>query len=247
MSLPFSDTSTFKGIIQEIERNLDMSQGDISGDSALLKHFTALVNLTLDDFTDLAIKSSGRWQFDDSNQTDYPIIMTNLVSGQRDYSFTTDATGNLILDIYRVFAKNSASGVYEEIFPIDAQSDADTVGFTDGQNLTGVPYHYDKTANGIFLDPVPSYSATSGLKVYINRESTYFTTADTTKKPGVPGDLHEYFALKPAYKYSRNKRQANTASLANDVERMEKRIMDYYTVRAKDDRSVLKGKPFLFM
>lgn len=178
----------------------------------------------MDDFMAIAIKSSGTWQFDDSNHTDYPIIRTNLVSGQRDYSFTTDESGNLILDIYKVIIYD-ANGFGREIYPIDAQTTdfqgSFTSDFYDGQNRTGVPTRYDKTANAIFLDYVPNYSATNALEVYINRESTYFTSSDTTKKPGVPGLFHKYFALKPALDYARRNNLSILPRLENEVMKFE--------------------------
>ena len=204
----------------------------------------------MDDFWNIALPASGRWQLDDSNQTDYPIITTNLVANQRDYNFTTDETGNLILDIYRVLVLASATGTtYYDIYPVDAQSDIDTFGLTDGQDTTGTPFRYDKTANGIFLDPIPSYSATNGLKIYINREASYFTTADTTKKPGVPGILHKYFYLKPALDYARRNNLSNYNTLAVEVEKMEGKggtIEKHFAFRSRDERKQLTMSPIRF-
>jgi hypothetical protein len=240
MSIQFNDTTTLKGIAQIYEKEIGANQGDITGNTTKLKSFTADANLALDDYTAIALQASGTWQFDDSNQTDYPIITTNLVSGQRDYSFTTDEGGNLILDIYKVLVLQSATGtVYSELFPVDQQSDYDATGFTDGQNITGTPTTYDKTANGIFLDAIPGYNATKGLKVYINRESSYFTYSDTTKKPGVPGLHHKYFALKPALDYARRNNLATLPRLEQEVAKMERDIKEYFGRREKDTRNIL--------
>ena len=99
MSLQFNDTTNNLGLIQLIERNCKL-EGKISSNTNLLKNFTADVNVAFDKLLMILFSSSGKWQFDDSNHTDYPIITTNLVAGQRDYSFTTDEQGNIILDIY---------------------------------------------------------------------------------------------------------------------------------------------------
>jgi hypothetical protein len=256
MSLQYSDTSTYKGIIQEIERELGFDQGYISGNTAHLKHFTAGVNLAWDHYVYLAIKSSGTWQWDDSNHTDHPIIKTNLVDGQREYSFTTDEGSNLILDIERVFIIPSASATeFQEIYPVDAQSDAVSSGITSETTSEGVPYSYDKTGNVLFLDPIPSYNKTSGLKVYINREASYFTTADTTKKPGCPGIHHRYFALRAAYDYARRKNLAVAGSLRNEIQSFEGdeengvvgSIERYFARRSRDERKILTPKRELFI
>lgn len=253
MSLQFNDTTNFRGLVQLYEKEIGANQGDVSGSTALLKEFTALCNLALDDFTSIAIPASGAWQWDDSSQTDYPIITTNLVASQRDYSFTEDGSSNLILDIYRVFILQSATGTdYVEIFPVDAQSDIGTEGFTANQTATGTPYRYDKTANGLFLDPIPSYAATNGLKLYINREASYFTTAHTDRKPGVYGTLHAYFYLKPALTYARRNNLANANQIEREVIKFEGvagrggLIREAYAWRARDERKQLSMRSIRF-
>lgn len=200
------------------------------------------MNMALDRALSLIFKSCGTWQFDDSNHSDYPIIMTNLVSGRRDYSFTTDEQGNLILDIYRVMVKNQ-SGIYEEIYPVDQQNDDNVSSFYDGQNTTGTVVRYDKTANGIFLDSIPNYSQTNGIKIFINREASYFTTADTTKKPGFAGLFHEYVALRPSFQYAYRNGLSNTKALQSEMEKMESAIKSYYRDRSKDEPLIITTKP----
>ena len=174
------------------------------------------------------------------------------MANQRDYTFTTDGSGNLILDIYRVFIFRSATATdYEEIFPVDSQSDrwVLTDGLTRNQTNTGTPSVYDKTANGFFLDPIPSYNATNGLKVYINREASYFTSTDTTKKPGVPGNLHKYFYLKPAAEYARRNNLANQDRLMTEVLKMEGKggtIEKQFAFRARDERKGLSMRGISF-
>src|SRR3990167_11282297 len=103
MSIQFNQTaSPYRGLVQFYEKEIGANRADVSGTAEKLAQFTSDVNQALDDFWAIAIPASGTWQLDDSNQTDYPIITTNLVASQRDYSFTTDGSSNLILDIYRV-------------------------------------------------------------------------------------------------------------------------------------------------
>lgn len=243
MSLVFSSTANKNGIIQRIERNVFGPDGDgrITGNSTLFAYFTNDVNMALDRALSIIFNADGRWQFDDSNHTDYPIITTNLVANQRDYSFTTDGSSNLILDIYKVAILPSATAtLYDEVSPADAQSDDNSV-FVEASE-TGVPSQYDKTANGIFLNPVPNYSATNGLKVYISREGSYFTTADTTKKPGIAGIFHEYLVVEPSYRYAMANGLTNMNALASETMRLEREIEKYYSRRAKDERPIMTGK-----
>jgi hypothetical protein len=237
MSLPFNDTTNLKGLTQIYEQEVGYNQGDVSGNTTLLKQFCADVNLALDSFWTIAIPASGKWQIDDSNQTDYPIIKTNLVSGQRDYSFTTDGSSNLVLDIYKCFILPSATATtFIEVQPIDAQSENESLEMNSETTTGGIPTRYDKTGNGVLFSPTPNYSATSGLKLLINREASYFIYTDTTKKPGVIGIFHEYFALKPALKYAGRKSLANYKDLYMRVQQMEADIKYHYAGRDRGTR-----------
>ena len=241
MSLAFSDPTNKRGILQAIERRLFPNDtGRITGNATLLAEFTAEVNLALDKVLAIIFEVCGTWNYDDTGHDDYPIITTNLVAGQRDYSFLTDEQGNLILDIHRVLVKTEG-GIYVDMTPVDVQSDHRTWGFTDGRDQQGTPDEYDKTANGIFLDRIPSYSAEDGLKVYINREGSYFVTTDTGKKPGFAGLFHEFLAIEPAAKYAGIHTLKNRAELRDERDKMEKAMRGYFARRERDTRRVLRS------
>ncbi len=236
MSLQFSDTSTKRGIIELID--------DLCGTNSVsypTANKTRDVNLAVDKVLSQIFEVGGTWQFDDSNHTDYPIITTSLVSGQRDYSFTTDGSSNLILDIYKVVVADSA-GVFHEIFPDDQQTKFSNPAFYDGLNTGGQPTTYDKTANGIFLNPIPNYAQAGGLKVYINRESSYFVAADTTKKAGFAGLFHEYLALRPAYNFCFRKGLPQANNLKQEMLELEEGIKNYYKAREKDAPKVVTAR-----
>jgi len=242
MSLVFNDTSTYKGIVQIYEKECGFNPGDISGNTDRLKHLTADVNLALDSLFEIGFRSSGTWQLDDSSHANYPIITTNIVSGQRDYSFTVDGGGNLILDIHKVLVADG-SGYFREITSIDQQTlnsnGVNTDTLTNGQNQQGVPTRYDKTGNGIFLDLVPNYNYSGGLKMYVNREPSYFVYTDTTKKAGIPGSLHDYLALKPAREYARRNILQNANRLDIEVIKLERKIESVFGRREKDTKKRL--------
>ena len=240
MALAYSNTTSKNGIIQRIERELGFEDGQITGNALLLAQFTGDVNLAHDSALSIAFESGGTWKFDDANHTDYPIITTDLVDGQRDYSFTTDGSGNMVLDIYKVFLKDN-NGTYNEIEAVDVEGDATGLsGFTDGANATGIPLRYDKLSNSIFLDPIPSYNSTDGLKVYISREGSYFTTTDTSKKPGIDGRLHEYYVIAPCYNYACMKSLANKNDLLQRKLLLEQKIAETYASRTRDERPRLE-------
>lgn len=235
MSIVFSESTNKTGICELIDANVGTNTT-----SYPVAEKTRDINLALDKVFALIFQVGGTWQFDDSNQTDYPIITTNIVSGQRDYPFSTDSAGNIILEIYRVFATNSA-GVSYEIFPVDVEQGQAPKSYTDNLNVGGQPITYDKLANGIFLDPIPNYNYTNGLKLYINREASYFTSSDTTKKPGFAGLFHEYLAIRPSYFYAARKGMQTAAVFQEQMLRMEADIQDYYKGREKDTQKIIQG------
>lgn len=231
MSIQFSDTTNKSGLIQIIERNCKFVDGWISGNTTRLKEFTSEINLALDYIWSCIFRAGGTWQFDDSNHTDYPIITTNLVSGQRDYSFTSDENGNIILDIYKVIVAQP-DGKFLVIKPVDVQSE-DESGFYDGNNTTGIPTKYDKTANGIFLDAIPNYTITDGIKIYINREGSYFSSSDTTKKAGFAGIYHELLSLIPSFKHAP---KTELDRIEGRMIKMEQDLKEAYGKRERDIR-----------
>lgn len=250
MSLAFNDTNNLRGLVQLYEREVGFNRGDVSGNTNRLKEFVTDSNLAWDDYLAIALPASGTWQYDDSSHTKYPVIYADLVDGQRDYTFTTDEQGNLILDIYKVMVLSSATATtYDEVRYLDQQQ---TDAFESGDDIAresaieGVPDGYDRTANGIFLDPTPSYNATNGLKVFINREANYFTTSDKTKKPGCPGLHHAYFYLRPALDYARRNNLANERQLKERVLELEQSIEEYFSRRSKDERIVFSPEPIIY-
>ena len=189
------------------------------------------VNLAQDEVWCEALKNNG-WNVDDFNQLEYPIIYVDLVANQRDYSFIKDAQNNYILDIYKVMVMGT-DGIYREIKPVDQQSESPST-MTDGQNSTGTPTAYDKTGNGIFLDLIPNYSKTKGVKVFIDREPTYFTSSDTTKVSGIDMLCDDYLYLKPSYEYARDKGRENREALYRDLLVSMAKVKTRYGTREKD-------------
>jgi len=237
--LVFNDTTNGTGICQLIDANCGTDTT-----SYPLKDKARDVNLAALHFQMIAIQAEGRFQVDDINHTKDPILTADLTSGQRDYHFTTDEQSNYILDIYKVMIKDPA-GLWVEMSKIDQQlpnSGMNSVrGMLDGQDIGGTPTKYDKSWNGIFLEPVPNYSwrtaneGEQGLKIWVNREHSYFVYTDTTKVLGFGHAFHEYLALRPSYMYAYRKGLSNKKDLQIEMLRMEDEIENYFSKRAKDE------------
>lgn len=232
------DFTTILGLIQ---RNTNTQNTTTS--SYPIADKTTDVNNALNQYFILANSVVGNWRpADDTNQTDYPIIYTDLVTNQQDYSFSTDANGNQVLDIYKVRVLNPNGIDWTTL----EQINQDTI--TDDQLSTvnsGIPQQYFLTTNGIFLVQKPNAATAANadsLEVWINRTPSYFTVADTTKKAGLPWVFSEYLALRPSYQYCLQKGLAQANNLKADLDRMESAIKKYYRDRNKDYSQVITSQ-----
>lgn len=229
----FNDTTTKDGLIQKCEIKLfgDNGYGQISGNTNRLYQFTERLNRGMDRFNYLAMSADGRWQWDDTNNTDYNIATRNIISGRQDYAFALEH-----LEIEKVLVKDSG-GAWHVIKSID-QNDTDAVEYLENSN-SGIPQKYDKRANSLFLYPIPNYNSTGGLKIYFKRGPSYFVYTDTTKVPGFASIFHEYPVIHACAYYALDRTLATKNDFFETMTMMEDSIKTYYGRRSKDERTRL--------
>lgn len=222
----FSDTTTLQGIVQETDFLCGTDRNTYP-----LAEIVRNSNRGLDKAVSLILKSDGRWQWDDDNQTDLPIAIADLVASQNDYSFAVSH-----LTIEKVMIKNGATGGWITLSKLDI-SDKDIDGFLTGTGptTTGTPQGYDFKANSIFLFPTPSYSCTGGMKIWFQRPASYFTAGDTTKTPGFASIFHRYIPLNNVFDYNFAK-GLDTSRIKNEITLMEQEIVTFYSNRNKADK-----------
>lgn len=238
MSLQFNDTSSAKnGLVQECESLIfgDSGYGRISGDANLLATFTRYINSGLNRVTSLILQADGRWEWDDNNNTDYPIATASLVADQKDYQLAVSH-----LKIIRVEVKDE-DGNWHLINPID-QADVYDQSLTDFLKTAGSPLYYDKVADSLFLYPSPDYSQAASLKLYFQRPPSYFETTDTDKVPGFNSLYHRLVALIASRDYALMKTLGSSKSLVDLVIQGEQDLSDNYSLRNKDERIHLSTK-----
>ncbi len=229
--LQYSDTSGGQGLIQDCEGRLNFPEAGISGSPALLRQFTRYLNIWYQKVVTMIFASQDDWDWDDSNQTDYPIAVTNLVAGQQDYSMPVSLSA---LKIQRMDI--TYDGVtWHRTNPIDVQSiqtaaDATTLA---GSFSTESPA-YDIKANSLFLFPTPLVNVTGGLRMWFLRGPLEFTTSDTSKVPGIDPAFHSMISVGAAMDYALDKSLPTYEGLKEKSDDFEIRLKQYYGKKDED-------------
>lgn len=232
----FNDTTNRNGIIQEIEKATDLGIGYISGNTDLMKDFTADINVVGSEVFALIYLLCGNWQYDDSNYTDLPQATTTLVNGTAKYAIPETA-----LTIQRVEIKDE-NGDWYILNPITKEQIP--VAVDEFLETNGRPQYYRIINGTIELFSAPNFDSTNGLKVYFDRANVNFISTDTTKQPGFDSFLHNIIPVKTSIKWFDSK-QATSPSLARLLvkeAKLEALLKAHYSKRFKDKAPVIGRK-----
>jgi hypothetical protein len=233
--MQFSDTTNKDGIIQDCESILfGDNYGQITDDANLLATFTRNSNRALDRATSLIFDADGRWDWDDKNRTDYPIAVTDLVSGQSDYRFNVSH-----LKIDQIEIRNESDSTWRKLKSINRTDFSKPLSEVYGK---GAPIVYTKIADAFFLYPEPNYSVTNGLKVYFQRAASYFEATDTTKEPGFAKLYHRLISLWASYDYASVNGMPIARVLRDEILVMEQELQNFYSFRSSDEHITLKAR-----
>lgn len=185
--MKFNDTTNKSGVIQACERYTGLGDGYISGDSAKLFEFTQHANHSLRKVWHTIFMSTGCWEYDDSNQSDLPQAITNLLDTQSRYALPTGA-----LTVKRVEAKDSGDNWYK-LKPLIRNDIGEAI--EEFNENDGLPRYYRLIGDTIEIFPASNYNKTGGLKVYFDRGSVEFASTDTTKETGIAGEYEDLIPL----------------------------------------------------
>jgi hypothetical protein len=231
--MQFSDTTNNQGIIQTCESTVfgNEDYGKISDNTARLQTFTRHCNRALDNIAISIHEADSRWEWDDTNYSDYPIATADLVGGQQDYQLSTDHLRIISVEV------QSDDGRWSEIEPIDQSGIPGAR--TEFLKEDGRPRFYDKLANSIFLYPAPAaaqVTTTAGLKIYFQRQADYFDPSDTTKVPGIPTHFHELVPMWASQKYMFDNNQHDKANILRQeiIDKQERKLKMFFDRRDGD-------------
>lgn len=196
-----------------------------------LVDITRRFNDALDWYVHLAAKAGKRWPFDNINESSPPLGTQTLTSGTNYYaisSFTGTPTHILSLEV--LDSSGNVQPLQGEAFhEVEA-----AFGETYSTSETGLPTHYTKLGNFIYLRPTPSYTKAAGLRAYILRQTLYVASTDTTKVPGVPTIHHMALCRKAALPFLIENTLPHAPSIAQLIQKDERDILEYHGYRNND-------------
>jgi len=223
----FSNSSTKAGIVEEIDFLLNLD----STTTYAIAQKTRSINRWYDRVVSLILQADGRWEFEDTNQTDLPIGTASLVANQQDYSIS----GATFLKVLRVEILDS-SGNAKQLKQISIQ-DKKGIAMTEYQKTAGTPKEYDLLGQSIFLYPKPNYSKAKGLKIYYQRDVKHFVSDDTTKVPGFAAPFHSILSFGAALDYAiANNLTSRISLFREEIAKLEDALITFYGERDKDTK-----------
>lgn len=236
--MQFSDTTNKNGLIQRCEDYAGLGDAGISGDSTLLKKFTGYINSAYHKVVIMILRSQDEWDFDDINHTDYPILTTDLVANQQDY---TIPASEKVLKIKSLEVTYDGTNWYKAT-PLDkSELSIPTDTTTIGNNFSQTQPYYDIQYNAVFLYPIPDAAVTGGLKLQWTREIDEFTSSDTTQEPGIDEAFHPMLALDATLQYGIGKGLPNKQDLKNEWAEAAAMLANHYGDKQQDRQYILTG------
>lgn len=203
-------------------------------------------NRWLQKVVQMIMQAQDCWEWDDINQTDYPIATTSLVASQRDYALPASLK---ILRLRRVDITYDGTNWYRAE-PWDSTETGLGLGNdanTDNNFDKTKPY-YDITNNSIFVYPMATASdvaAGAKLRIEFQREPIEFTSSDFTtgtKLPPFDAPLHSMLAWGMVYDWSiANNLKQLKADAQGELQELEQRLKWHYGRKNIDRQFVMKA------
>lgn len=231
--MQFNDTTNKNGMIQRFEWWTRLPDGTVTG--TLLKQVTAAINDGFDVIVPLLLSNTDFLRWDDTNHTDRPIATVDIVSGQGDYTIAEDDNSLDILNMTRVrILQNAAGTEYQDLIKMLVNDRRAVDAMSPNPSVSGIPTHYLEQGNTLYFYPKFNYAADDGIKLFFEREPSYFADDDTTKEPGFPSTFHILPVLYAALDWvliNRSKDAATITRIEARILKIEQALTDMISLR----------------
>lgn len=194
-----------------------------SSNSLTTEEAVRLLNFGLDRYSYIALTSDGRWQFDDTENTDVPRASATLSSGEISMPLNSTHLGIRFIEV------TDSDGNKYRLSPFDRTlEDGPTPKTTD----TGQPSKYDYEAGVLYFDRYSDASYT--VTIHFNRSASHLTTANTTQVVGIPTIHTEYIVLFALHRLGFRTGNENRTQLRQELVELERSIQDDLSNRNED-------------
>ena len=225
--MDFNESSNLTGLTQDV----DFICGTDST-SFPLKDKARLANRWLYKAVTDLISVRGRFEFDDTNLTDFPVETADLVSGQADYQLPAEFLKLIAVEV------QDQNGNWTRLQELDKSQLKQTI--TDFEDTNGLPKYYDVMGNSLILYPAPSATdttLTAGIKLHHIRKIDEFVSTDTTQSPGIPEPFHRIVSLGVAYDWLLiNGSQDKTDRIRNEIEQLRTEMKKFEGDKNRDKK-----------
>jgi len=229
----FSDATSKDGLIERFEFWTRMKDGSVTG--TLLKQVTSRINAGFERIMPILLSHSDFIRWDDINNSDRPIGTINIVSGQSDYTIAEDDNSLDILNVNAVKILTGASETeYQPLTKLTLDDPRALDAMSPNPSSTGTPDAYVENGQNLFFTPTPDYAVAAGIKIFFQREHSYFASTDTTKEAGIPKPFHELLVLHASFDWLSVNRSEDVSLLnivKGEINRMEKELSHFIDMR----------------
>lgn len=206
------------------------------------------INIWYQKIVSMIFESQDDTDFDDQRNTNYPIVTTPLVAGQRDYSMPVSET---VLKIKRVDITYDGSNYYRAT-PFDDGVPQWGMGnpTNEDTNMIKQAPRYDIKYNSLFIYPLAiasDVSAGAQIRVEWERNIVPFAASDystdpndSTVIPGFDPVFHHMMAYGAAYEFANANNLPQLANIKQDLADWESRLRVAYGHKELDTMLALR-------
>lgn len=191
-----------------------------------------LLNFAIDHYSHIAMTSDGKWQVDDSQNTDQPIATTTLSATKNQLELQP-----AFLSIHWVEIEDG-SGNKHRVRPHDRRFAEQT---TPQSSKTGRPQFYDYNGGILTFDRYADTSYT--VRVFFTRAFSHLTSdGGDSQTVGVPTIHTEYLVMYAMHRLGLKTADENRAQVRQELEQMERDIRVFYGRRDEDTENRIIGR-----
>lgn len=217
-------------ILEELYSDIDFLCGSTSANYPITDK-KRNINIHYADVARLIWSATDGWQYDDSNNTDFPFATTTMAEGQQDYTIPTTAQR------IRRFEVKDNGGTWHKL---EEKSIEDIrVAFPEFESQNGLPRFYTPVGRSVLLSPKPSSTETTlsaGLRGYFDWDVTKLSANSAT--PGFATPYHRILSYGASIDFESDINKKENLLILK--QRLENGLINFYSKRNMESTPRIK-------